>query len=229
MKNILIGILIAGILFVSFLYLDAKKMPSPQSYFVQSTHVFYKRLDRQYSHRTVLFIGDSLIQGLAVSEISKDAINFGIGTDTVGNVRARLSGYNSTSNTDCIFIGVGINDLMRGQSLASTLNEFSLLLASLSDHPRVVVGELLPVNSLSDKLKRIAGDISTFNLILAEEIDKYDNVSLVKQYDIFLNGGNELSNMYHVGDGLHLNTSGNRLWIEHLKRQLPQHHCEIET
>ena len=203
MKNILIGILIAGILFVSFLYLDAKKMPSPQSYFVQSTHVFYKRLDRQYSHRTVLFIGDSLIQGLAVSEISKDAINFGIGTDTVGNVRARLSDYKSTSNTDCIFIGVGINDLIRGQSLASTLSEFSLLLASLSDHPRVIVGELLPVNSLSAKLKRIAGDISAFNLMLAEEIDKYDNVSLVKQYDIFLNDGNELSTIYHVGDGLH--------------------------
>lgn len=229
MKNILIGILIAGILFVSFLYLDAKKMPSPQSYFVQSTHVFYKRLDRQYSHRTVLFIGDSLIQGLAVSEISKDAINFGIGTDTVGNVRARLSDYKSTSNTDCIFIGVGINDLIRGQSLASTLSEFSQLLASLSDHPRVIVGELLPVNSLSAKLKRIAGDISAFNLMLAEEIDKYDNVSLVKQYDIFLNDWNELSTTHHVGDGLHLNTSGNKLWIEHLKRQLPQHHCEVET
>ncbi len=229
MKSVLIGILIAGILFISFLYLDIKNMPSPQSYFVHSTHVFYKRLDRQYSHRTVLFIGDSLIQGLAVSEISKDAINFGIGTDTVGNVRARLSDYRSTSHTDCIFIGVGINDLIKGQSLASTLSEFSLLLASLSEHPRVIVGELLPVKSVSAKLKRISADITAFNLMLAEEIDKYDNVSLVKQYDIFLNDSNELSTIYHVGDGLHLNTSGNKLWIEHLKLKLPQHHCEIET
>lgn len=229
MKNILIGVLVVGIFFVSFLYFDARRAPSPQSYFVLSTHAFYQRLDGQLSPKKLLFIGDSMVQGLAVSEISEKAINFGIGTDIVSGVRSRLKDYRSTQTSDCLFINVGINDLIRGYSLNSTLREFSQLFRSLAEHPRVLVGELIPVKSLSPKLERVVDDISLFNKMLAEEIENHENVLLIKQYDIFLGDGNELSDAYHIGDGLHLNTAGNRLWIEHLKRQLRLNHCAIET
>lgn len=229
MKNILIGILIVGILFVSFLYFDAKRVPSPQSYFVQSTHVFYKRLDQQFSNISVLFIGDSMIQGLAVSEISKEAINFGIGTDTVGGVHARLTEYSSTNAANCLFINVGINDLLRGRSVSSTLTEFSALLTTFSEHPRILIGEVLPVRNSSSKLARAFRNIAELNERLAVEVEKYDNVSLIKQHDVFLGAGNEISDLYHIGDGLHLSTAGYLVWINHLKKQLSDYQCNIET
>ncbi|WP_412725705.1 GDSL-type esterase/lipase family protein [Alteromonas sp. D210916BOD_24] len=228
MKNILIGILFVGIICLSFLYLKASRAPSPQSYFVQSTHVFYKRVDRQLSHLSALFIGDSMVQGLAVSEISKNAINFGIGTDTVSGVRTRLSEYVSVNKANCLFVHVGINDLLKGHSLQSTIAEFSLLFASLAHHPLVLVGEVLPVTNTSPKLASIFNDISAFNAILAAEIEKHDNVILIPQHDVFLGEGNEMSDLYHNGDGLHLSTSGNLVWINHLKQQLLKYQCEIE-
>lgn len=229
MKNILIGILIVGIFFVSFLYSDARRVPSPQSYFVKSTHVFYKRLDQQFSKVSVLFIGDSMIQGLAVSEISKDAINFGIGTETVSGVHARLTEYSSVNTANCLFINVGINDLLKGHSVSSTVQEFSSLLATFSDHPRILIGEVLPVRNSTTKLARASRDIVALNAHLAVEVEKYDNVSLIKQHDVFLGAGNEMSDSYHNGDGLHLNTTGYVVWINHLKMQLSEHQCETET
>ena len=229
MKSILLGILTIGIILAVLLCFDATRSASPQSYFVQSTHTFYKRLDEQLSPKSVLFVGDSMVQGLAVSEISEKAINFGIGTDTVSGVRTRLEEYKSKNSSECLFISVGINDLLQRHSVASTLQEFTNLFRSLSKHPKVLIGEILPVRSLSPKLERVNGEISALNSMLAQEIENYDNVLLVKQYDIFLERGNELSDAYHIGDGLHLNAAGNRRWIDHLKQQLRLNQCEIEN
>lgn len=229
MKNILIGILIVGLLSISYLYVDSVSVSSPQNYFVQSTHAFYKRVDKQLSYPSVLFIGDSMIQGLAVSEISQNAVNFGIGTDTVGGVNSRLKEYSATGKADCIFIHVGINDLLRERSIAATVNEFKGIFSTLSTHPNVLIGELLPVKSLSPRLARVSSKITAFNVLLASEVEKYDNVSLVNQYNEFLSEDFELSELYHNGDGLHLSTLGNRVWIRQLRRQLREHQCGMDN
>lgn len=229
MKGFFAGVVFSCCLTLGYMYLVDKSNVSPQYYFVESTHAFYKRQDGQLSQKSVLFVGDSMIQGLAVSEVYPDSINFGIGTDTIEGVDRRIDEYQVVGNIDCLVIHVGVNDLLFGQSPASAINDMYALLSGLDSLPRVFVGELLPVKKVKPKLEHVAPKILEFNTLLAFEIEKFSNVTLIKQHDVFLNEDGNARKSDYVNDGLHLSTKGNLKWAKHIKSQLLLNNCKTDT
>jgi len=78
-------------------------------YYVK-TNSYYKRMAGNLENDTNIFIGDSITQGLNVSAVKQNSVNFGIGGDTTKGVINRITDY-KVKETQDIYLLIGINDL----------------------------------------------------------------------------------------------------------------------
>lgn len=216
-------VLISIIFKPSFAYKIAIKLKlEPQNelvtHFMASMNAMHNRVDKNTPPQAVIFIGDSLIQGLSVSSIHPVAVNFGIGHDTVSGVTKRSSKYNSLKKASVILISVGINDL-RYNSVSVVIARYKAMLQELNWVPNIFIHEVLPIDSriLGAALQ---GKVIAFNEGLFKLAKEFDDVKILKSSSKFINLNNDLKSSLHVGDGLHLNKNGYALWIQQLKQQL---------
>ena len=75
--------------------------------------MYHERMDSSIPTGSVIFIGDSITQGLATSAISQLSVNYGIGSDTTLGVIERLDTYHSINTAKAVVIAIGINDIKR--------------------------------------------------------------------------------------------------------------------
>jgi len=71
---------------------------------------FHSHMDGNVPDDSVIFIGDSLTQGLCVSAVACPSVNYGIGNDTTLGVLQRISQYESIQRAKVVVIAIGIND-----------------------------------------------------------------------------------------------------------------------
>ena len=109
---------------------------------------YHMRMDGNVPNNSVVFIGDSITQGLAVTAVASPSINCGISCDTSYGVLKRIRRYKSIENASAVVIAIGVNDMKYRSN------------------------------------KKILWN-------LADE--------------------------FHEGDGIHLNSRGNAIWIDSLK------------
>ena len=64
-------------------------------------------------NQTIVFIGDSIIQGLYVSAVTENGVNFGISGDTTAGVLERIDKYTILNKARAVVIAIGINDIPR--------------------------------------------------------------------------------------------------------------------
>ena len=63
---------------------------------------YHSRIDGNVPNSSVLFIGDSITQGLCVSAVSSPSVNYGIGSDTSKFAReCHLDSATSKNNKEC--------------------------------------------------------------------------------------------------------------------------------
>jgi len=178
---------------------------------------FHQRIDRNLDHNRIIFIGDSLIQGLAVSAITESGVNFGIGNDTTKGVLQRLSKYDSINWANAIVLSIGLNDF-KYRKIDQAIENYRTILDGISSTKPIIISAILPVDeSVQPHFNNTA--IKVFNHQLAEITKEYSNVSYL-DVGRHLSTAGGLLKKYHIGDGIHLNQAGNRLWIEQLKKCL---------
>jgi lysophospholipase L1-like esterase len=174
--------------------------------------------DPQVPAGAVIFIGDSLTQGLLVSEVTPLGVNYGIGGDNVGGAIQRVPHYKSLAKASAVVLAIGINDLSWRDD-DRVLADYERLLATVPPGPRIIVSALLPVVSPTEaiRLENAPDRLAAFNArlrVLAEARGAF-----------FLDAGPALADAsgmlraeYHVGDGLHLNAAGYAIWTSHLRQ-----------
>ncbi len=114
----------------------AKKLGLPdgnQRWFYEQTVAFHRRMDDCVPDQAVLFIGDSFIQGLCVTEVAAKSINYGIGGDTTEGLLARLPHYPSLNRARAVVVSVGENDLRKGRTPADINLSYGRILARLPE------------------------------------------------------------------------------------------------
>jgi len=196
------------------------RQPNEITNHYRSMQAFYSRLDKNLHRGTTLFIGDSHIQGLAVSSVTQYAVNFGIGGDTTAGVIQRLPKYTSLHLASSIVLSIGFNDLQRRSNQAIVDNIRTILDFIPADTNTVlcaihlVDGNALGNHSLNPRIKQI-------NTMLKKISQEYPNVAFLNISN-FLSSNGELAAKYHEGDGIHLNREGYEIWIHHLMRALPK-------
>lgn len=187
---------------------------------------FHSRVDKNINEEYNIFIGDSLVQGLAVSSVDKKSVNYGIGNDTTFGVIKRLPIYNSINEARNIVLSIGHNDIgIRPQS--DILRNFQTIIEYIPSDIKIIICSVFFVdeNIKSDRVsnKKI--------LDLNNEIEKltknYSNANYLNVNEYLAPNGN-LPIKFHIGDGVHLNKEGNEIWINELKKAIIKKTQEME-
>lgn len=158
------------------------------------------RLDRNMVKDSVIFIGDSHIQGLDVREIHQDAINFGIGGDTTLRVLKRITTYNSVLQGKAVVLLVGLNDF-KFRDVAAARNIYRRIIESLPAHIPLYAVSIPPTGDKISNLK-------VFNM-------NYEIKNLCRERCIFidiapflLTNAGTLDYTFFEEDRVHLNSKG---------------------
>ncbi|MCI2282236.1 GDSL-type esterase/lipase family protein [Colwellia sp. MSW7] len=182
------------------------------------THAFYLRTDKNLSRGKVIFIGDSHVQGLAVNEVTRHGINFGIGRDTSKIVLKRIKEYQSIQSAKAIVFSFGINDLQYRTSKEIIENYKKIFDSTPKDTIKIVCA-VFNIDTGTALLSVNNNDIRLLNNKLAKFSSNYENTTFLN-INSTLNHNYELLSQYHIGDGIHLNTGGYQVWIDALKETL---------
>lgn len=181
---------------------------------------FYQKVDKNLPTNSVIFIGDSLIQGMAVTNIAPKATNFGIGNDTTMGVLKRLPHYQSIFSAKHIIISIGHNDL-KYRTLIETSENIERIIKQIPSNIPITLSAILPVSEQyvpytnNDTIKKLNESIETM-------VAKYANVNFLNINYLLSNKTGELQERFHVGDGVHLNKKGYYVWIKALTHAVNQ-------
>jgi hypothetical protein len=104
----------------------------------------HKRVDASASGAVLLF-GDSLVQGMDVSAVAIDAINFGIGGDEIEGLARRLPIYHSLPGARAVVFEIGTNDLARHDA-AAVAADYQRLMGDISSTAPLILSAVLPVD-----------------------------------------------------------------------------------
>lgn len=103
------------------------------------------RMDGIVPDKAVVFIGDSLIQGLYTDAVVRPSVNYGIGGDTTVGVLARLSEYRSLLRASAVVLAIGVND-MKFRDNQEIIHNYRSILQILPRTVPLVSSAVLPVN-----------------------------------------------------------------------------------
>ena len=177
------------------------------------------QLDGSVETGSVIFLGDSLTQGLNVAAITNHGINFGIGMDTSYGLLKRVPHYKSLNQASTIVVAIGINDLIRvKRSPADVLKNYEMILNKLPTETKLVIQAVFPVDEKMG-LTGVNEKITQLNEIL-QALALQKDYAFISLQDQFTDTSGNLKETLHIGDGLHLSSEGYRLWIQTLKHTL---------
>ena len=178
------------------------------------------QLDGSVEAGSVIFLGDSLTQGLNVAAITHPAINYGIGMDASYGLLKRIPYYKSLNRASTIVVAIGINDFLRARrSPADIVKNYKKILDSLPSDKKVIMQAVFPVDErmglpgLNEKIIQLNAMLQS----LAED-RKHDFLNLREP---FVDKDGNLKQELHVGDGLHLSDKGYSQWIQALGHYFP--------
>lgn len=171
-------------------------------------------VSQQMATGSVVLLGDSLVENLWVGAISSRAVNFGIGGDTTVGLLQRLPRL-SLKKASLIILGIGINDLPKFRD-DEILDRFRSILDKLEVRP-LIVSAILPVDEnlfgpfSNSRIRKLNQQLKT----LCQERSGILFLDIGPLLSGYTSG---LSSAFHVGDGLHLNSTGSAIWCGELRK-----------
>ncbi len=181
---------------------------------------YHQRSDAALPPGRVLFLGDSLTQGLPVTAVTEHGVNYGIGSDDSVGLLRRLDNYDSLNSARGAVVAMGSNDLNRADN-DEFLDNYRAVLNALPEDVPVLCSAILPIDEpvRSNWLRRSNERIQRVNELLRTTCEQRGHVFVDATSTLADDAGN-LDAAYHIGDGLHLNATGNALWIAELQTAL---------
>ncbi len=181
---------------------------------------FHKRIDANIPKNSIIAIGDSLMQGLAIESLHPMIFNFGIGEDTTLGVLKRVPQYNSIKSSKLVILAIGLNDLKR-RTNSEIIKNYINVINMIPSHTKILVSAIHPVNSLQNsKLKNYNKRISDINTKLKQISQKSERLYFIDISENLSDIAGNLSIQYNIGDGVHLNKSANQIWLSALKESI---------
>ncbi len=179
---------------------------------------FHKRMDANLLKGSVVFIGDSITQGLAVSAVSPLSVNYGIGNDTTVGVLNRIGEYRALNSAKAVVLAVGVNDLKRRDSV-EILENYTSILDKIPLGVKVIICAVKPVDGrIRQASGRTLQRIDLLNIGLKQLSDRLPNAQFLTVNDKLVDNTGNLAKEYHIGDGVHLSAAGYEVWIKELRQ-----------
>lgn len=183
---------------------------------------YHRRMDGHVPDQSVIFIGDSITQGLCTDAVTQPSVNYGIGSDTTVGVLGRLTTYsNSLSRASAVVLAIGVNDLLFRDNREIAEN-YRRILEHLPAATPVVCSALLPINdrTYARGTPVTRERISDLNRLLRDVCAAFPRCVFVDAGPQLADTDGNLRADLEDGDGIHLNAPGNRIWSEVLRAGL---------
>ncbi|MGM0506896.1 MAG: GDSL-type esterase/lipase family protein [Bacteroidota bacterium] len=206
---------------------DSLDLPEPQEGEFTEHYArmmrYHSRIDGNIPDRSVIFIGDSITQGLAVSAVATPSVNYGIGADTSVGVLHRIPEYHSILRSRAVVIAIGIND-MRRRSDQEIFDHIQRIPTLIPDSVPIIFSAILPLNESNrdDWAGWNEDRIQPLNHAIREWASQHERLHFVNTGPDLVNADGNLASAYHIGDGIHLSTEGNAVWIRTLRSALEE-------
>lgn len=181
--------------------------------------VYHEYMDGNVPDGAVVFIGDSITQGLCVCAVTPLAVNYGIGSDTTYGVLQRLPKYKSLEHCSAIVFAIGVNDLSR-RSDEEIIGNWKLIMQRIPEDIPAVFSAMHPLDA---ETKNISEESNQRIVRLNEALKNLcaeNNQYFASAYAKLVNEKGNLDPAFHTGDGVHLNTAGYQVWIAVLQTAL---------
>lgn len=221
---ILIHLALAAAIFQSDLIRKAAYksglVPPEKSHYFQKMVRSHERVDAMVPDGATIFIGDSMVQGLATSAVAESSVNFGIGSDTSGGVLARMPAYTSIDRAASVVLMVGVNDIALNIEQSVIVDNYRQILDVIPARVPVLLSAVLP---MGDSRSGRNAAIDQLNVGLELLSGGYQNVTYSDAGQALENDSGNLHADFH-SDDLHLNTEGYGVIIAHLKNRLSDAH-----
>lgn len=190
--------------------------PTPaQHSFYQRMRSYHAAMDAHVPDGSVLFLGDSHVQGLCVTALTSNAVNFGIAGDTTAGLLDRLPHYPSLSRCRMVVLAIGVNDFDSFTN-AEVLKNYRRLLEMVP--VPIIVSAILPIDEREHPpLTGYNARIRDFNRDLAELCRERPQCKLINAGAQLMDAEGQLAPANHVGDGVHLSPAGYAIWIAALR------------
>jgi lysophospholipase L1-like esterase len=181
---------------------------------------YHSRMDGNVPSGSVVFIGDSITQGLCVSAVVPTAVNYGIGYDTTVGVLQRLPVYNSIKRAGAVVVAIGINDF-KLRTNEDILHNYSIIAERIPENVPVIFSAVLPLDEKcffdcqgwNQHIRNLNADLKTF-------CDGSRNHFFADAGPLLLDAQGNLAAEFHDGDGIHLNSRGNAICVGELQKSL---------
>ena len=182
--------------------------------------VFYKKTlnyqlaaDDNVPEGAVIFIGNSITQGMSTAAVAPFTVNYGIGGDTASGVLKRLPYYHSLNRARAIVVSIGLNDLLLdGQDYVQ--DNLAKIAKALPAQVPVIFSAILPVDEDVDKrLTGLNGRIVQVNKYLFKLCAADSHLYYLDARSGLIDARGNLDDRFHRGDGVHLNTKGYAILI----------------
>lgn len=179
---------------------------------------YHLRMDGNVPDGAVLFVGDSLFQGLCTDAVACPSVNYGIGQDTTVGVLVRLPQYRSLLRASAMVLEIGANDLDRRDN-RQIIENYRRILEAVPRSVPVVCCAMLPVNGrlMSPPDESANARIREFNASLKALCSGDPRCVFVDPTNRLVDAEGNLAAALQDGDGVHPNSDGNRIWIEELR------------
>lgn len=166
----------------------------------------------------IVFIGDSIIEHCNWSELlGCDAINRGVAGDEVAGVLARIGPILETKPRR-IFLMIGINNLLRGDSTDSVVDAYKALVSKIHESKTpLVIASILPVLRTSSQSSEVAARVQEVNKALAQLADG-QTIHFLDLHSHFSDSSGFLLSDFTF-DGLHLSGAGYLKWRDCLQSE----------
>ena len=178
-----------------------------------------RALDSWLPPRSILLVGDSLAGMLPAGWVDSRAVNLGIGGAITEQVRTQLRDLHSLETARALVIIVGSNDLVH-RSIPAAEADLRALLVALPANLPVLLCTVPPVNPTRQELNRPATAITRINDRWAACAADRPHTHLVQTERVLAAPSGALLTELDKGDGLHLNSEGNRRLAALLQQNL---------
>lgn len=187
------------------------------TYYYQRASLFEKL---PVDDNDIIFLGNSITDGAEWAELfnNPDVKNRGISGDITMGVYDRLDAILSGQPAK-IFLLIGINDVARGTSADSIVQNIRLITETImtkSPDTHLFLQSVLPVNDSFDKFH---GHTSRYKMVpeindQLKKLAKEKNVTFIDLFTHFVNESGIKMDAKYTNDGLHLTGEGYLLWKE---------------
>jgi len=189
----------------------------------RAAHNYFQRIDEMMRKSPVLFLGDSLMQGLPSIPSAPHAVNLGLGGMSTLDLANSLNRYPSLNKVSAIVVSIGVNDLcierLTDDVLAERMEKMSRALPS---GVRIVWSSILPVDPTAPHAICAIGPdaIKRANTKIRELCSTVPMCMYSDGYSMLADQKGYLDRRFCERDGLHLNRRGYEVWTEKLVRDL---------